>query len=318
MLRTAFDKLFFIQRTNRLFYLAKQGTYLSLFLIPQIETRFAPIDNDMRFLKIVTVLFLISTQIYSAQTLLTPYLNVKTEPTKKTTVTTNAFGITLKKNWSKNNEIENNMSYTKTNINQESNAYSFKNDSEYSSIENRLAYSRKVNDHFQLRAKVITAFNYDEKASWNDFLLLGGILIDYKINPHHSLSGGILRSTALGTPKIHPSFTYHFQANDKLKAAIGFPESQISYSNNSRNVFFWNHSYEGNQFNTNNGTGTFTFSQINSSLNYERQIDERWKANFKCGYSFQKDYKSTSSLDNSISLPIKDGYLLAIGLQYKL
>lgn len=280
----------------------------------------------MKFLKITCILLIATTHLCIAQASFNSFYTLQTEPTKQITVVTNKLGINYKEDWNKNNKFRNSLSYSTRRIDQEFNNQNIISDNNFVSLENKFEFIKTINQKFKIHFSSTTAFNYQGKISLKNFLLLGELFVDYEINNKQSVKIGLQKSTTFGTPKILPYLKYNFKIGEKFNAELGFPESNISYSNNSRNLFYLNHYYEGNQYqfttsnfwNNSKKSGKLDYSQVNTSMNYERKMDEKWKAIFKLGYSYNKEYNINSNALNPNIIPIQDGFSLAIGLQYKL
>ena len=100
----------------------------------------------------------------------------------------------------------------------------------------------------------------------------------------------------------------------------------MSYSNATLNRFSLKNTFSGTSYNINkvilsedlNEIEKIGFSQIESTLEYERNMDTNWFVCLKAGYAFEKQFTlSNHNFTNQQSETIKNGALFNIGIKYK-
>lgn len=149
--------------------------------------------------------------------------------------------------------------------------------------------------------------------------------VDFNLKQNNILTVGIGNTSVFGKPSVIPIINYYYKYSDKLNFSIGFPEAKISYSNNTRNIFALKNDFNGSFYSLDNTSKTFldnstksSFSQVTTSLEYERKMDANWFVNFKAGYDYNKKYLL---LDNNyktnFNFNIQDGYNLGLTIKYK-
>lgn len=251
-------------------------------------------------------------------------LNFKTEPVDKIDFNETSFSLFFNENLTQKSTIKNTLNYSNLNVNYDLGDFeSFQNIDKFQKIEDKIEFSQEISNSTKLHFSVTPMFSFQQDLDFTDFTLLGSFEINQQLNPKTTLSIGAARTAVFGNPKFLPTASIRYTPNDKTNVWIGFPESSISYSNNTRNKFMLNNSFNGSFYNLDaqsnlNNTAKASLSQMTTSLEYERNVDRNWFLNFKAGYNFNKQYKLTNS-DNHTTYDFNtgNGYMLGIGIKYK-
>ena len=273
-------------------------------------------------------LFMISTTFISAQTTYDIEVNTGTQSTSIFNKSENGIKALVKTAINSKTSLINSTEFLNTSIDYKLINYSY---TEQLGQFNRIAYNLQLEYKFSPKTTLNFNFNpvagFQENFAASDIILLGGLELKHSFGSKNYLNLGIQRNTLFGKTQILPTITFHHQLNQNLSVDAGFPSTSLSYSNNSRNLFKFTTSYSGSSYNIDlaplsNKTPSFSkveFSNLNTQLEYERNVDSNWYLNFKGGYDLNKkfiaiDKKGTvlTDLNNS------KGYILTFGIKYKL
>lgn len=279
----------------------------------------------MRIRLLVSSIFLISFLNMKAQEGFSLNMSLKTEPTDQIDFTESSIGISFSKKINNKNKITNTLEYSNLKANYElGEINAVENSDGFSQIRNRFEFlhllSNKTNFNFSISPMV----SFQRNANSNDFSLLGGFEMNQQLNSKTTMSIGLARATYLGNAKFLPTLSLNYKMNDNCNVLVGFPDSRISYANNSRNTFSLSNSFNGNFYNLDKQNSPdpkaskVILSQMTSALEYERNVDKNWFLHFKAGYDFDKKYNTIDN-DNhkSYNFNCGNGYVLGIGIKYK-
>jgi len=268
-----------------------------------------------------------------AQKGLTIDWNLKTEPIEKGSIKQTGIGLTYFKNIGTKNKVTNTFNYKSTTVTDEIENYLLKDyatnysSTHFNGFENNLKFEIQLTEKTKLTIALEPTVNYENTISLSDVTVLGGIELTQKLNSKNSFDIGIKRMTIFGKPEILPTFTFNHQFNKDALLKLGFPNSELRYSNSIRNIFSLNNDFSGSSYNLNpsivdDDLNTFTkvgFSQIETTLQYERNMDTSWFITVKGGYSSNKEFKfSDENRTNEINKAIKNGSIFSISIKYKL
>jgi hypothetical protein len=260
-----------------------------------------------------------------AQETFTAEMNLKTEPTDKIDFIETNVSVAFSKKINVGNEITNTFEYSKLNVNYELGSFtSFENLDRFNQFQNKIKFSHEISNTTKLNFTLTPMVNFQQNLDISDFSLLGSFEVNQQLNSNTSIAIGAARSTVFGSLKFIPTLSFNYKLNDASVLSIGFPDSKISYSNNIRNKFSLNNSFNGNFYNLdhqialNNNASKMTLSQMTSTFEYERNVDKNWFLNFKAGYDFNKKYNLTDSDNHKVyDFNTGNGYILGIGIKYK-
>lgn len=276
---------------------------------------------------ITKLLFLLSVLNVSAQSGYTVEMNIKNEAAESITTNETKGKITVFKNIDTKNKITNSFQYKKLGVSYPLENYDLQDNLRlFNSFENDFEMAHQLNSKTTVNFEIKPTVNFEKDLGISDVSLLGGIEVTYAFNPKNTIRVGIKRTTVLGKPEILPTLSFTHKLNEKTFMTIGFPNSQISYSNNSRNTFLLKNSFEGNLYRLDtlqtidpyNSATKISFSQMASTLEYERNMDGNWFMGFKGGYGFNRNYSLTDTKGNSkFNFDSDNGYIFSIGIKYK-
>ena len=259
-------------------------------------------------------------------------LNIKTEPTEKNTINETEFGVQIFKNISSKNKLTNTFKYKNIDFSYEIKNYIIKNyatqnnSTEFNAFEDTFELSHQITEKTILKFEIEPTANFDNNFNTNDITILGGISILHLINTNNTISVGVNRTTVFGKPQILPTVYYLHQLNKEYYLKIGFPNSEITYSNTIQNKFSLKNTFSGTSYNINdpivskdlNVIAKIGFSQIETTLEYERNMDTSWFICLKGGYAFNKQFTlSNQNFTNEQNETIKNGAIFNIGIKYK-
>jgi hypothetical protein len=290
-------------------------------------TTFETIKKNMRIQIFTILLFLFSILKISAQNSYSLDLNIKTGPTEKITTNETEVGFTVTKKIDSKNTLSNTIRYTKIGVDYELEKYAFQdNSTDFSSIANDLTINHDIDQKMSFTVNVKPTINFEKNIGFSDVQLLGGLKMNYKFNESNSISAGAQRSMLFGKISVLPSFSYMQQINKNTAVAIGFPISQVSYSNNNKNSFSIKNDFQGAisnldgealSDNYNNAT-KMTYSQMATTFEYVRSVDTYWSINFKGGYGFNNKFYLTDNAGNlTYDFNNNNGYIFNIGIKFK-
>lgn len=281
----------------------------------------------MRIKIFTTLLFLFSFLKITAQTNYTLELNTKTAPTEKMTrnETELDFGLSTKVNAI--NTITNTLKYKQIGVNYELAKYDLgDNLNRFTSLENKFELAHEIDSKTSVAVAVQPTANFEKSFSFKDVMLLASLQIKHTFNDANSFSIGAQRTTLFGKIAFVPTFSYSNKINNNTTVQIGFPNSQISYSNNKRNTFLINNDFQGSIYNlaTNQGTNNYNgatrmaYSQMATTVGYVRNLDSFWSINLSGGYGFNNKYYLTDDAANvKYDFNNNNGYIFNIGIKFK-
>lgn len=252
-------------------------------------------------------------------------MNLKTEPTEKINFNESTISILFDTRVNSKNQITNTLDYSNLKVNYDLGRFTtFENLDQFSQIQNKFEITHEVSNTTKLKLAITPSANFQRNLDVSDLLLLGRFEVSQQLNSKVNINIGVARSVIFGSPKFIPTLAINYQINDNSNALIGFPDSNISYSNNIRNKFSVTNSFNGNFYhldaenNLNNNAANATLSQMTTAIEYERNVTKNWFMNFKAGYDFNKEYNVTDNEDHNVyNFSIGNGYILGIGIKYK-
>jgi hypothetical protein len=276
-----------------------------------------------RFL--IWLIFSISFFNMNAQENLSVNMNLKTEPTDKINFNESSIGITFSKKLNAKNQITNTLEYSGLKVNYE--LLSFKNTedlNQFNKIENKFEIKHEISNATKLELAITPSVNFQQNLDASDFSLFGSFDISQQLNSKTTLKIGVARSAIFGYPKFIPTLSVNYQMNDHSNMLLGFPDSNISYSNNIRNKFSLTNSFNGTFYHLDTPNNFYenatkaSLSQMTSAFEYERNVTKNWFLNFKAGYDFNKKYNLQDTDNQRIyDFNTGNGYILGIGIKYK-
>jgi hypothetical protein len=274
--------------------------------------------------KAVKWVFLFTVCNLSAQNNYSVDFAIHTQPTESIKINEVHFGIDYSKTFHSKYGIANELKFNSKNISYPNNNLS-NSVTTYSEVKNRFVFSYFKSDrmHFNFELEPYIASENNLKLSDIDWL--GELNMDFILSSNKKLTVGVSRNNFFGKTMVLPVFSYYYEYNKEVNLSIGFPESKLSYSNNSRNVFSIKNAFNGSLYNLENTSKSLalnstksSFSQLTTSLEYERNMDTNWYVNFKVGYDFNREYLL---LDNNYKTTydfgIKDGCQFGLTIKYK-
>ncbi|WP_394773824.1 DUF6268 family outer membrane beta-barrel protein [Flavobacterium sp.] len=252
-------------------------------------------------------------------------MNVKTAPTDKVDFTETNIGISFNKKISDKNTITNTLEYSNLKVNYDLGSFNaYENLDGFNQIKNKFEISHAISNTTNLNFSITPTVNFQSDLNSDDFSVLGSFEIKQQLNSNMNIDIGVARTTVFGSPKFMPVLSLNYKINNESSLQIGFPDSKISYSNNSRNQFSLSNSFNGNfyhldlQNNLNNNASKVSLSQMTSAFEYERNVDKNWFLNFKAGYDFDKKYNLIDNDNHKVyDFNTGNGYVLGIGIKYK-
>jgi hypothetical protein len=259
--------------------------------------------------------------------------NLQTEPIENGSIKQTQIGLLLFENIGTKNNMSNTINYKSTTITDEIENYLLiqyvtnYSSTHFNSFENTFEFSRQLTEKTKLTVAIEPTANYENSLALSDITILGGFEINQKLNNSNSIDLGIKRMTVFGRPEILPTFSFNHQFNKTAYFKLGFPNSELSYSNSIRNKFSLNNNFSGSSYNLDssivddnlNTISKVGFSQVETTLQYERNMDTSWFVTVKGGYSLQKEFKfSDENRTNEINQALKNGSIFSISIKYKL
>lgn len=279
----------------------------------------------MKIKGIVWLVFWACTYSIKAQEKLTAGFNLKNRSTQEIDFNETNAQISVYKKIDDKNEIINTTEYTNLKIKYETGTYDyFVNLNQFNRMQNKLEISHKVSDATKLNLAIIPIINFQQNFGISDLSVLGSFRLNQQLSSKIALNIGVERSTVFGSLKLIPTLSFSGKINEQTNVLIGFPDSKISYSNNERNNFSLNNSFNGNYYNLDdsfepyNNAAKISTSQMTTALEYERNVDTNWFINFKAGYDFDKKYNLLDDNNHKLyDFNTGNGYILSIGIKYK-
>jgi hypothetical protein len=245
-----------------------------------------------------------------AQEKISAEVNIKTEPTEKINFNETNIGFSFHKKINTNTTITNTLIYSNMKVNYELGSFKvFENLDQLNQIQNKFNFSYTVSDKTKLKFSVTPTASFQQNLNTSDFTILGSFEFSRQLGPKTTMNIGAAKTNAFGYPKLTPVLSLGYKLNEQSNIVIGFPDSEILYSNNVRNKFIVTNSFNASKV---------IVSQMTSAFEYERNMDKNWFINFKAGYDFNKKYILTDDNNHKVyDFNISDGYILGIGIKYK-
>ncbi|PJJ09535.1 hypothetical protein CLU83_2899 [Flavobacterium sp. 1] len=287
----------------------------------------------MRIHNFTAILLLIPLFSVYAQNGYTFEFNTKTEPIDNGSIKQTEIGMQFFKDISTTNKLTNTFKYKSTTITDEVETYVLANyasnysNTHFNSFSNVFEFSHQFSEKTKLNLSFEPTVNFQNTISIADVTLLGGAAISQIINSNNSIDLGIKRMTVFGKPQILPTFAFNHQFSEKTFLKLGFPNAALSYSSSIRDTFSLTNDFSGSTYNLDpsiiaDDKSSITkvgFSQMETTLQYERNIDTSWFVNFKGGYSTNKEFKfSDENRTTEINQTLKNGSVFSISIKYKL
>ena len=287
----------------------------------------------MRIHNFTTILILIPLFSVNAQNAYTLEFNTKTEPIDNGSIKQTEIGMQFFKDISTANKLTNTFKYKSSTITDEIETYLLSGyDTNYSnthfnSFSNAFEFSHQFSNKTKLSLSFEPTVNFENSISISDITILGGAEISQILNENNSIDLGIKRMTVFGKPQILPTFAFNHQFSEKTNLKLGFPNSALSYSSSIRDKFSLTNDFSGSSYNLNpsiiaddkSSIAKVGFSQMETTLQYERNIETSWFVNFKGGYSTNKEFKfSDENKTTEINQALKNGSVFSISIKYKL
>lgn len=259
--------------------------------------------------------------------------NTKTEPIDNGSIKQTEIGMQFFKDINNTNKLVNTFKYKSTTITDEIETYLLADYSSnyisthFNSFGNAFEFSHQLTEKTKLNLSIEPTINFENTISIADVTILGGIEVSQQINKNSSFNVGLKRMTIFGKPQILPTFSLSHQFSKDAYLQLGFPNSVLSYSSSIRDSFSLRNDFSGSIYNLNpsiisddkSAIAKVGFSQIESTLQYERNIDTSWFVTFKGGYSANKEFKfSDENKTTEINKALKNGSVFSISIKYKL
>jgi hypothetical protein len=284
-----------------------------------------PINKLMKIQFLICSLFTISFYSMKAQENFSVNMNVKTASTAKINFNETSGSIRINKEINANNKITNTLEYSHLKVNYDLGSFeSFENPEQLNQLQNQFEFSNTIAKTTKLKFNITPTINFQQNFGISDLAILGSFEVNQQLNSKTDLTLGVARTAVFGYPKFMPVLSLNYKLNDKSNLLIGFPDSKISYSNNTRNKFNLINSFNGNfyhldsQINLNENAAKASLSQMTSAFEYERNVDSNWFLNFKAGYDFNKKYTLIDNDNRKVyDFNTGNGYILGIGIKYK-
>ncbi|WP_245176810.1 DUF6268 family outer membrane beta-barrel protein [Flavobacterium aquidurense] len=252
-------------------------------------------------------------------------MSVKTAPTNQIDFNETNISVSFNKKAGSKSTLTNTLEYSNLKVNYELGTYkTYQNLDGFNMIQDKFQFSHELSDRTSLNFSITPMVNFQSNLDASDFSILGSFEIKQQLNSKTNISIGAARATVFGLPKFIPVLALNYRINNENSLLIGFPDSKISYSNNSRNNFSLSNSFNGNfyhldpQNNLDHNASKVSLSQMTSAIEYERNVDKNWFLNFKAGYDFDKKYNLIDNENHKVyDFNAGNGYVLGIGIKYK-
>lgn len=274
----------------------------------------------------IMVLFFISSYAFSQENAFAE-INLKTQHSENISInqTELNFGFRIMKD--KNSELKSKFGYTNSSISYSDTEYG--NDDyldQFNSLSYTLEYEYAFSEKNSFTIIANPVANFETKIHASDIYIFGGVEFTNKLAENTKVSIGIQRNTIFGKPQILPTFNFNYRFKNKVELDLGFPNANISYSNNERNTFSITNDFNGYFYNTNEKIiiqnteiEKVSWSQMTTGLQYKRKFNENFILEFKGGYDFNKKFRLNNSSDNTkYYFDINDGYTFKLGIKYQL
>lgn len=277
----------------------------------------------IRFL--ICSFFIISFVGINAQEKISVNMNLKTEPTDKISFNESNIDIVFHTDLNAKNRITNTLEYSNLKINYE--LGSFKNTEsleQFNQLQNKFEFTNDILNSTKLKISLTSSVNFQRNLDGSDFSLFGSFEINQRLTSKIDMSIGVARTAIFGYTRFIPTLSVNYKISEQGNITIGFPDSNISYSNNIRNKFSLTNSFNGNfyhldaQNDLNTAATKASLSQMTSAFEYERNVTQNWFMNFKAGYDFNKKYNLMDRDNHNVyDFNTGNGYILGIGIKYK-
>lgn len=274
--------------------------------------------------KAVKWMFLCAVCHLNAQNNFSGDFSINTQPTESIKINETSFGMDYGKTFDSKFRIENELKFNSKSISYPNSNLS-NSVTSYSELSNTVGFGYLKSDktHFNFKLEPYVASENNLKVS--DIDLLGELNVDFILGSNKKLIVGASRNNVFGKTMVLPVFSYYYEFNKAVNLNIGFPESKLSYSNNSRNVFSIKNAFNGSLYNLENTSKALalnstksSFSQLTTALEYERNMDSNWYVNFKMGYDFNRKYLLLdNNYNTTYDFGIKDGCQFGLTIKYK-
>lgn len=234
------------------------------------------------------------------------------------------IGGSFEKTFCSKLKIENKLSFNSKTV--DYNTVHFSNALEsYIDVRNQIKLNYLKDDQKQINLILEPFIASETNLKLSDIDVLAELNVDFKLSFNKNLKLGVSRSTVFGKPMILPVIAFNYQYSKNKSLTIGFPESRIKYTNNSRNIFAITNTFNGNVYNLNSISNSLvlkgsksSFSQQTLAAEYERNLDTNWYVVFKGGYDFNKKYLLLdTNYNSSYNFNINDGYNFGLTIKYK-
>ncbi|RKR09468.1 hypothetical protein C8C83_1105 [Flavobacterium sp. 90] len=276
-----------------------------------------------RFL--ICSIFSISFFSMKAQENFSVNMNLKTEPTDKIDFNESSIGVLFNTKINAKNQITNTLEYSSLKVNYELGSFNNVEDlDQFNKIQNTFEIKHEVSKTTKFELAITPSVNFQRNLDASDFLLFGSFDISQQLSSKTNIKLGVARTAIFGYAKFIPTLSINYQINEHSNALIGFPDSNISYSNNIRNKFSLTNSFNGSFYHLDTPNSSYenatkaSLSQMTSAFEYERNVTKNWFLNFKAGYDFNKKYNLLDNDNHRIyDFNTGNGYILGIGIKYK-
>lgn len=287
----------------------------------------------MRVNNFTTLLILIPSFCVYAQKELSIGLNVQTEPIENGSIHEMGIETIYHTAIGTKNQLTNTFAYKNTQVTNEIESYVQQNyisdftGTQFNSFENTLQFSHNFSEKTKLTLAITPTANFESTFESSAIIILGGIELNRSLGKNSSIDIGVQQTTVFGKPELLPSFSFNQQFSDKAYLKLGFPNSKLAYSDSIRNKFSLNNDFSGSSYHLNTPIVTddaiaiskLGFSQIETTFQFERNIDNAWFLSFKAGYSSNKEFKfSNENRTYEINQSLKNGGVFSVNLKYKL
>lgn len=255
-------------------------------------------------------------------------LNIKSATADKMTINETGLGVLFSNIIDTRNSFTNAIRYKKTKVGYDMATYNLQHDlNDFNSLENDFIFNHEFNSKTSVNINLKPTINFETNVGFSDIQFLGGASLNYYFNAKNNLSIGVARDVYFSQVSIVPTIKYSALLTTKTMLSIGFPNSQLTYSHNQKNIFTLNNKFQGAVFNLdkryiNNNTDavtSMTYSQMATTFEYARNLDKYWSINFQAGYNFNNNYYfSNSDGYTAYDFNNTNGYTLNVGLKFNI
>jgi hypothetical protein len=278
----------------------------------------------MEIRKVVKWVFLSVVCNLSAQNNYSVDFAIQTQPTENIKMNEVSFGLDYSETFHSKYRIANELKFSSKNISYFNTTIS-NSSTDYNEVTNKFVFNYFKSDKMQFNFELEPYIASENHLKITDVDFLGEINMDFILSPNKKLRIGASRNNFFGKTMVLPVFSYYYEYSKEVNLSIGFPESKLSYSNNIRNVFSIKNAFNGSLYNLGNTSKELainstksSFSQLTTSIEYERNMDTNWYVNFKVGYDFNREYLLLDdNYKTTYDFGIKDGYQFGLTIKYK-